>query len=300
MLPGETEALHDVRLASDLDGLVEWIRPREGQAVQEEQLIAQIDVSALKAALDRAEASFQLADELYQRRKQLFEREVIAKEEFDRSLTERILALSTLRQARVEYERGFVRSPIDGMVNLLHVDVGECVARGAPVADLVNVDRIKINVNVPELDIRYLSVAQQAMVTIDAFPGKRLPGTINFVAYKADPAAKRFHVRVLTHNPKREVRPGMIARVAFLRRVILNAVAVPLSVLVDKGGERIVFVENDGVTYARTVSIGVIEADRVQITSGLKPGERLIVTGQTEVEEGMRVIIDQAEVQSKH
>ncbi|UCC66198.1 MAG: efflux RND transporter periplasmic adaptor subunit, partial [Deltaproteobacteria bacterium] len=187
----------------------------------------------------------------------------------------------------------------DGMVNLLHVDVGEYVARGEPVADLVNVDKIKINVNVPELDVRYLRVGRQAMVTIDAFPGRRLAGTINFVAYKADPATKTFHVRVLIPNPRREIRPGMIARVAFLRRIIPNAVAVPLSALVDKGGERIVFVENDGIAYARTVSIGVIEADRVQITSGLKLGERLIVTGQTEVEEGMRVITGQAEVQSK-
>jgi membrane fusion protein (multidrug efflux system) len=289
VLPGETEAWQDVRLGSETDGVVEWIGPKEGDTVRKGQLIAKIDVSALKAALDQAEASFELADKLYQRRKMLFERKVIAKEELDRSQNERTLALTTLRRAKVMYQRGFLHSPVNGSVNYLHVDVGEFVDRGNPVADLVNVGKIKINVNVPELDVRYLRVRQKAIVTVDAFPGRRLAGTIDFVAYKADPATKTFHVRVLIDNPKREIRPGMIARVAFLRRVIPDALVVPLFALVDKGGERIVFVEKDGIAYARTVSIGIIEGDRVQITAGLEAGDHVIVSGHTEVEEGMRV-----------
>ena len=81
----------------------------------------------------------------------------------------------------------------------------------------------------------------------------------------------------------------MIARVSFLRRVIPDALVAPLFALVDKGGERILFVEKNGVAHARAVSLGIIEGDRIQITKGLNAGDHLIVTGQTEVEEGMRV-----------
>lgn len=291
VLPGQTEAWQDVRLASEADGVVEWMDPKEGDPVKKGQLIAQIDVSALKAALDQAEASFDLADKLYQRRKMLFERKVIATEELDRSSNERTLALTRLRRARVEYERGFLHSPVNGVINHLYIDVGEFVDRGNPVADIVNVDKIKINVNVPELDVRYLRIGQKALVTIDAFPDRQLSGTIDFVAYKADPATKTFNVRVLIDNQARDIRPGMIARLAFLRRVITDALVVPLFALVDKGGERIVFVERDGVVYARTVSIGVIEEDRIQIREGLEAGDRVIVSGQREVEEGMQVLV---------
>ena len=90
-------------------------------------------------------------------------------------------------------------------------------------------------------------------------------------------------------NAGSDIRPGMIARVAFLRRIIPDALSAPLFALVDKGGERMLFVEKDGVVHARTVSIGIIEGDRVQITKGLEPGDRLIVTGQKDVEEGMKV-----------
>jgi membrane fusion protein, multidrug efflux system len=109
------------------------------------------------------------------------------------------------------------------------------------------------------------------------------------VAYKADPATKTFLAKVLVDNRGHEIRPGMIARVAFLRRLIPEALSAPPFALIDKGGERILFVEKDGVAHARTVSIGIIEGDRVQITGGLEPGDRLIVTGQREVEEGMKV-----------
>lgn len=289
VLPGETEAWQDVRVAADAAGRVEWIGPKEGQAVKEGDLIAKIDVAALKAGLDRAEAALKLAEDLYQRRYKLFEKNIINQEELDKSATERTLAQANFRQMQIEYERGFLKAPLTGRVNHLFVDEGEFVDKGKPFVDLVNVDRIKINVNVPELDVRYLQVGQKTMVRVDAFPDRELPGVIDFVAYKADPATKTFSVKVIVDNLNHEVRPGMIARVAFLRRVIPDALVAPIFAIVDKGGERILFVEKDGVVQARTISIGSIEGDKIQITNGLQPGDHLIVVGQKEVEEGMKV-----------
>jgi membrane fusion protein (multidrug efflux system) len=291
VLPGETEAWQDVRVAADMAGRVEWIGPKEGQTVKEGDLIAKIDVAALKAACDRAEAALKLAEDLYQRRYKLFERNIINQEELDKSQTERTLAQANFRQMQIEYERGFLKAPLTGMVNHFFVDEGEFVDKGKPFVDLVNVDKIKINVNVPELDVRYLKVGQKTMVRVDAFQDRELFGIIDFVAYKADPATKSFHVKVIVDNRGHDVRPGMIARVAFLRRVIPDALAAPIFSIVDKGGERILFVEIDGVAHARTISIGVIEGDKIQITKGLQPGDNLIVVGQKEVEEGMRVQI---------
>jgi membrane fusion protein (multidrug efflux system) len=289
VLPGETEAWQDVRVAADAAGRVEWIGPKEGQTVKEGDLIAKIDVAALKAACDRAEATLKLAEDLCDRRSKLFERNIINQEELDRSLTERALARANFKQMQIEYERGFLKAPLTAKINHLFVDEGEFVDKGKPFADLVNVDKIKINVNVPELDVRYLKVGQKTMVRVDAFPDRELAGVIDFVAYKADPATKTFHVKVIVDNPAHDIRPGMIARVAFLRRIIPDALAAPLFAIVDKGGERILFVEKDGVAHARNISIGVIEGDKIQITKGLEPGDHLIVVGQKEVEEGMKV-----------
>jgi len=289
ILPGETEAWEDVRVPSDKAGRVEWIGPEEGDTVKKGELIAKVDVSSLKAALDRAQAAFDLAEELFRRRVDLHEKKLIAQEELDKSRTEKTLAESDLKQSRVEYQRGFIRSPIGGVVNHLFVDQGEFIGRGDPLADIVNVERIKVNVSVPEMDVKYLKKGQDALVRIDAFPERRIPGAVDFVAFKADPATKTFHVKVLIANEDRTIRPGMIARAGFLRRVIPNALTAPLFALVDKSGERLVYVEKEGVAHARTVTLGVIEGDRIQIADGLEIGDHLIVKGQKDVEEGMPV-----------
>ena len=290
-LPGATEAYEDVRVAANTAGRVDWIGPREGQKVNRGDLLVKIDVSALKASLDHAQAAYKLADDLYQRRKRLFENNIIAREELDQSATQRTLALTDLEQIRVRYNHGFPKSPVTGIVNHCHVDVGEYADIGKPIVDIVNIDKIKINVRVPELDVRFVRKGQQTPVKIDAFPDRTIMGTVDFVSFKADPATKTFLVRSIIDNPDHDIRPGMIGRVVFIRRVIADAVAAPLFSLVDKGGERIVFIEKDGVAESRTISIGVIEGDRVQITSGLVAGDHLIVKGHTEVEDGMKVIV---------
>jgi len=289
VLPGETEARHDVTLAAKRDGQVEWIGPTEGQTVKLGELMIKVDVEALKATLERWEAAYQMSKDVASRRLSLHRGAILAKEEMEKAITDRTRALSSLKEARVNYEQGFVRSPIEGVVNKLHVDPGEFVKRGQPVAELVHVDVIRINVNVPELDVRYLKVGQKARVTVDAYPGDHWDGEVDFVAFKADPATKTFKVRVVVDNKDRRIRPGMIAHVAFLRRLIPDALTAPLFAILDRGGERIIFIEKDGTAHARTVSIGVIDGAAAQITKGLNPGENLIVTGQHDVEDGMRV-----------
>ena len=290
-LPGTTEAWQDVKVAADTAGRIEWMGPREGEKVNKGDLLIKIDVSAHKAAMDHAAAQFKLADDLYQRRRRLFERKIIAKEELDQSATQRTLAATDYEQIKVKYNHGFPRSPITGIINHLYVDAGEFIDTGEPITDIVNIERIKINVRVPELDVRFVLKGQKTPVKIDAFPERELNGQVDFVAFKADPATKTFLVRTLIDNPFGDIRPGMIARVAFVRRVITDALMAPLFALVDKGGERLLFIEKDGVAQSRTVSIGVIEGDRVQITSGLNAGDHLIFKGHTEIEDGMKVSV---------
>ena len=292
MLPGETKPWKDITLASDQEGRVEQVDFREGDRVSKGDLIAKIDVSQLKAQLDNARANYKLADSLYQRRSRLFARKIISQEDLDQARTQRVVAAGTLRQARVAYEHGLVHAPIDGAINHLYVEQGEFVQRGGAVADIVDFSQIKVEVSVPELDVKYLEPGAPAMFQVDALPGDDFGAVIDFVAVKADSATKTFLVRVLVANKDGKIRPGMMARVAFLRRVVPDAIVIPLFSLVDKGGERIVYVVEDGVAKARSVSLGVIDRDKIQIVEGLNPGDKLIVAGQNDVQEGTKVQVE--------
>lgn len=289
VLPGETEAASDVRLAAARGGVAEWVGVTEGQKVHEGQHIVRIDLSALQAALDRARANLKLTQDQLRRRRDLFERKVLSREELEQAEREQAVNEANVREAEVNYNHGIATTPVSGVVNKVYVDPGEYVGEGAAVADIVDVSTMRVNFNVPEADVRFLSVGQKAQIRVDTYPDRTWTGTIDFVAWKADEATRTFHVRVVVDNKDGKIRPGMIARASFVRRNLPDALTAPLFSVQDKGGERILFVEKDGVAHARTVELGVIEGDRVQVTKGLQAGDRLIVVGHTEVEDGTKV-----------
>lgn len=289
ILPGETEALDDIKLAAERAGVVEWVGVTEGQMVKEGQQIVRINLAALQAALDRARANLKLAEEQLRRRRDLYARKVLSREELEQAENEQTVAQANLREAEVNLNYGITSSPVSGVVNKVYVDPGEYVGEGATVADIVNVSTLRVNFNVPEADVRFLAEGQKAEVRVDTYPDKTWGGTIDFVAWKADTATRTFQVRLVVENREGKIRPGMIARASFVRRALADAVTAPLFCVQDKGGERIVFVEKDGVAQARTVELGVIEGDRVQVLKGLAPGDRLIIVGHTEVEDGTKV-----------
>ena len=289
MLPGETEAMHDVDLAAEQEGLIEWVGITEGDHVKANQQLVRVDGKALAAARDRAEATLAMEKHQLLRREKLFKSNVLSREELEQAENEYTIAETQLREAEVHYANGIVTAPVSGVINYVAVDEGEFVSKGSAIATIVNVDTIKITFSVPEMDVRYLTVGQKAPVSFDAYRGEQWEGTVDFVAWKADPATRTFPVRIIVENKDGRIRPGMIARANFVRRTLSDVVSIPLFSVIDKGGERIVFVEKDGVAVARTVQLGVIEGDRVQILGGLNVGDHLIVAGHRTVEDGTKV-----------
>lgn len=290
-LPGETEASQDVTLSAETPGRVEWIGPAEGGRVVQGQPIMKINVGSLRAQLDKAQASLQLAEQQARRRNELFAKGVVSREELDETLTALDEARASEGEAMANYRQGLVLSPVDGVVDELHVDTGEFVDKATALVDIVNRDIVRVYVSVPELDVRFLKSGDKVGISVDAWPGRQWTGVVDFISAKADGGTRTFRTRVLVQNGDGAVRPGMLARASFVRRNIEGAVAVPLSSIQDRGGERVIYVEDQGVAHSRTVRVGVIQGGLVQIVEGLAPGENLIVAGQAEVEEGVKVSV---------
>lgn len=288
-LPGETEPDEDVSVSSDSSGTVKWLGVEEGDRVKKGEIIARVDVASSGARLAQAKASRELAAEQLRRRRELLEKGVLAQEEFDQMAAKLEESDASLRERQVSVDYGVIRAPVSGIVNDRHVDQGERLGVGSPVVDIVDPSVIRITINVPEMDIPYIKKDQKVTVTVDAIPNRTWEGTVEFVSFKADPTSKTFETRVLTQNPDGAIRAGMLARVSLERRSIANAITAPLYAIINQGGERLLYVAENGVARARTIEIGVIEDDRAQVTKGLKAGDKLIVTGQTMVEDGTKV-----------
>ncbi|BDQ33834.1 efflux RND transporter periplasmic adaptor subunit [Pseudodesulfovibrio portus] len=288
-LPGETEPDEDVSVSSDSAGTVKWLGVHEGDRVEKGAIVARVDVASSGARLDQAKASRELAAEQLRRRRELLEKGVLAQEEFDEMAAKLEESDASLREMQVSVDNGVIRAPVSGIVNKLHVDQGERLSEGSPVVDIVDPTLIRVTINVPEMDIPYIKKDQKVTVTVDAIPGRTWDGVVEFISFKADATSKTFETRVLTDNLDGAIRAGMLARVSLERRTIEDAVTAPLYAVINQGGERLLYVNENGTARARTIEIGVVSDDLVQVTRGLKAGDELIVSGHTMVEDGTRV-----------
>jgi len=288
-LPGETDPEDDVTVSSDSSGTVLKLSVKEGDRVSKGDIIARVDVASSGARVDQAKATKQLVTEQLKRRRELLDKGVLAKEEFDRMAAELARTEASLREVQVSVTNGVVRAPISGIINKLYVDQGERLSAGDKVVDIVDPAIIRTTINVPEMDIPYLRKDQEVTVTVDAIPGRTWKGVVDFISFKADRSSKTFETRVLTQNPDGAIRAGMLGRVSLERRVIDSAVTTPLYAIINQGGERLIYVVEDGVARARTIKIGVIEGEYAQVLDGLNIGDTLITAGHTMVEDGTLV-----------
>jgi len=293
LLPGTVEAWEDIDLSAKAGGVVEWIGPKEGARVTSGETILRLDSASKVALVNQAMAQLGQAEKQYDRVERLVADRVVTRAELDNATAARDVARANLEVAQVSLNDATLRSPIDGVIDRIFVDPGEHVNLGQLVAKIVQTDRVKILANVPEKDVGFCKRGQD----VGIFPGEvrfdqMTQGKIYYVGMTGDPVARTYRTYVEMDNRDGKLRPGMIVRVGLIRQQIEKALAAPLYAIVDRGDRKAVFVEKDGRAALRYVTPGIMEQDKVQVTSGLSEGDRLIVVGHRDLVDGVEVKVE--------
>jgi membrane fusion protein (multidrug efflux system) len=297
VLPGTVEAWEDIDLSAKIGGTVEWLGPKEGDRVTSGETILRLDMTSRQALLNQAQATWAQAEKQFERINRLTREGVVNRAELDTILAQRDVARANLEVAQVGLSDAILRSPIDGIIDRIHVDQGEHVNQGQVVAKIVQTDRVKILVNMPEKDVSFCKEGQQAGVFLNGEVrlDQLVMGKIRYVALTADPANHTYPMRIEINNRDGKLRPGMIVRVGLERQRLDNALAVPLYAVLDRGDRKVVFIEQNGRAVQREVNLGIMDAekpDRIQVVKGLSEGDRLIVVGQRDLVDGLEVAVE--------
>ncbi len=293
-LPGSLEAWEDLLLAAEIDGPVRWRGPQEGERVRSGEPLLRIDSDSRQAALDRARSEAELRTVSRDRLRRLLDEKLISPQEYDNAVAARDAAAAELRQAQVALEKSTLYAPITGVLDKWLVDRGEYVVAGAAVAELVQVDRLKVLLEVPEKDVQFLELGEKVRLTpaqVNQTGGEEFAGEVIHLAYKADPLTRTYTAKVEVDNGGGRLRPGMIVRVSALRRELPGAIAIPLHAVVDQEGRKLVYVAEDGTARQRDVRLGPVIDGRVVVEVGLSPGEALLVKGQHLVNDGSPIVV---------
>lgn len=295
-LTGEVEAYNDVVVSAEETGLIERFFIEKGSYVRKGEPIAKISDDVLRAQVDEAEASADLARERFERQRQLWEEEKIGSEiAYLEAKYQAQLQAARLETLRARLDRTLINSPISGVFDERHVDAGEIVAIGAPVGRVVDIDRLKVTGGVAERFAGSVGVKDTARVRLDVLGGQELVGTIGYVGATVETRSRTFPVEIVIDNPDRLVKPHMVANVEIANRRLEDALVIPQSSILrtEEGYQVFVVEERAGRLFAgaRHVTLGPSYANRTVIEDGLDRGDLLIVRGQQMVEMNDRVRI---------
>jgi membrane fusion protein (multidrug efflux system) len=252
----------------------------EGEPVEAGAPLIYLNPELLQARYDRAKSQHAYDAREYERIRRLFERGTTSKTELDDALTRLEMSKAALDEAEEELERTTIVAPISGILNRLPIEVGEYAAPGQQVAEIVDIDTVKIVVHVPERDVHFLSVGDTAQIMFRAPDERQLAGRITYLSELAETQARTTRCEIAVANADHTLRSGQIVKVRLTRRVLEDVVMIPLSAVIPLEIGRVVYVVNDGgLAERRDVSLGFIRRRSVRVLAGLTPGDRLIVTG---------------------
>ena len=197
-------------------------------------------------------------------------------------------AEAALELAQLQMDETTIKAPFDGVVAELYVTQGSTVSPQAPVALFVS-KQFEVLVNVEEERISQLANNQNAALQVTAFPGRTFPAVVTSVAPVADQTTHTFTVKVTPLDKEGLLRSGMYANVSILAQEKQNTLLAPHAAVTLVNNKETVYVVKDNVVEQRTVTTGLTNNDQIEILTGLKPGETVVISGQANLVDGAKV-----------
>lgn len=294
-------------ISTAVPGLIESVHFDSGAHVKRGDLLLELDPALEEMALKEAEAETAQAEaELKDAHRRLGIAENLAKRAIgpqntvDERKTEIEIDTVTLERRKAQQasiaerlERHLVKAPYDGVISKRMAEVGEWMVPGTPVFELVELKGLRIDVPVPQQYYPQLQRGANVTVAFDAFPGKTVPATIGAIIPVSDPNVRTFTLRVLPQG-QIAIAPGMSARVVIELEAGQQGVVVSRDALIryPDGRTTVWVLETDGeetIVKEQPVEIGLSFEGLVQVRSGLKEGDRVVVRGNESLREGQAV-----------
>jgi RND family efflux transporter MFP subunit len=326
---GYVVAQRKAAVSSKSTGRLVYLGVEEGSRVKKGQVMASLEnddliaaknqaaaqVKEAEASLASAQAELTDAELQYRRYQTLVGQDLISRQDFDvaqarlRKARAQVAgaqaqiraARAALANASASLEYSYIRSPFDGVVTTKYADVGEVVApfgaaanARAAVVTLADLDSLMVEADVAESNLDKVSQGQPCEIALDAIPDRRFAGQVHMIVPTADRAKATVLTKVKFLEKDPRILPEMSAKVAFLSRPLTPEenrprLAVPKTVLTERHGRTSAFVLEGRQVKLTPVTSGPPLGELVEITSGLKEGDRVVVQPAADLKDGARV-----------
>jgi len=290
-LPGIVEPWTKLALMSKIGGSIEEFFIQEGDHVKQGQLIARVENKDYRIALDSAKAAYALAKADYDRNKTLRKKGISTQANLDEQRSKLSQSKAAVENAELALSRCRITAPISGIISQLNGEVGMVVNQmmPQPIAEILQIDRVKAVVAIPEADVSAVRQLKQVGVEIRSLDNARFQAQVHFLAPAPETLAHAYRLELALNNPEEKILPGMFLQANIVKQSKEDIVAVPLYTVISRNDEQFVYVVEDGIARKRPVETGFTEGWQILIRSGLHLGEKVIIQGHRTVEDGQKV-----------
>lgn len=283
-IQGSIEADDMVDVTSETAGRILTLKVKEGDPVRQGQLVAELDLEALKKQIAELETSLDLANTVFERQKRLWDQNIGSEMQYLEAKNNKERLEKSLETLQFNLGKSKVYAPISGVVENEVLQPGELAAPGAPIVQILNTSRLKAKASVPENYLKSVSRGAPVKVTVPALDWET-EARITQIGRVIDPSNRTFEVEVAVSDPQRRLKPNLLAYVHFKDYEETDVVTVPLDQVQEEvGGKKYVFVVDRSGEEPKArkvyVKIGRTNSDgAVVITEGLQGDEVLIMEG---------------------
>ncbi len=278
-----------VNIKPEVSGKIEYIGFEEGQSVDNNTVLFRLDTELLETEYGEARANYDYAKSQYRRAKNLRKNNVIADAGYDDTYRQYVNAGSRMKTLSARLKKHTIRAPFAGRLGARRVSVGAYVAVGQELVHLEDLSTIKAEFYVPERYLSKIGTGRIVRVRVESL-AEACEGPIYFIDPRIDTETRSAVVRARIPNPDEKLRPGMFCTAEIILAVEAGALTVPQTAVFARGEGQFVYVRSNGTAEARPVTPGIFSNRRVQIKTGLQPGETVVVSGIQKIIPGARLI----------
>lgn len=298
----------EVTISSEVDGRVTNVSSDEGSVVSKGALLATIDdtdytlaVKQSEAALRQAEVSLANTKNEHTRKSALNKEGLITKEEFDVISTrlslaeaevEKVKTLVDISKQRLSKTR--IYSPIAGVVKEKKVSSGDNARNGTNLFTIIQTNPLKLTFTVSERDAGKLQTGQDISFKVDSFNDRKFNGRLSLIYPNLDDKARTLRAEAVVQNPGGVLKPGLFVRVTQYTGQLKGAIVVPVTALLYEADQVKVFTVEGDISKEKIVKTGIRHEDLMEVVEGLKQGENVVLVGQQNLSEGIKVRVNVA------
>ena len=298
------EAVWSTEVSTKADGRIDKLFVEEGDRVTAGMVLARLDMNELAAQVMQAEgqvlqakATLEQNELNFQRMDALYKQNAVSAHTLDSARTQRDLALGGVRAAqgnlillKTRLDNANILSPLNGVVIRRHVQAGAFSKAGAAIFTVADVSTLLAKAVVGEAQIAELTLGKSVNVKVDALKGQEFKGRVTRLSPAASVPTRTFTAEVSIPNPGEQIKVGMFANADIVGQERKNVLAVPESALVMREDQKTVFVvAEENRVVQKVLKLGDAAGGYVEVLSGVKEGERIIVAGQHKLKDGASI-----------